>query len=411
MVLTAVLALTWLARRLPASEPLFLLFGGVLLGLVPSFGEVRLSGEVVLLIFLPPLLYAEALNVSLYQIKANFRVIVLLAVGLVLVTLVTVAATAHAFGLAWAVAFVLGAILSPTDATAVALVARGMPRRFVAMCRRRAWSTTVPRWWPMPWPSTSRSAGVRSPGVTPSDATTRATAGEGPTPTDWSAPSTAKITSRSGSRPSTRESSTASGSPKPCVLLPGACSSLLMPMSSRCTTPACPGRARAASTTTASSVFSHMSIRRPGSPSHDARRTHGGRGCRAARERSPPITARPTASSRLHMLPTPMSMTRVRVFIPAPSGHPLRRPGRSRNRLAPRLVWMPQERGAPSARRHRVGAPSPAGVRLRPASIPALVLRRSLTRGRREMAASSRCPRAPACGSATCSGPPGRIGP
>lgn len=158
VVLTAVLALTWLARRLPASEPLFLLFGGVLLGLVPSFGEVRLSGEVVLLIFLPPLLYAEALNVSLYQIKANFRVIVLLAVGLVLVTLVTVAATAHAFGLAWAVAFVLGAILSPTDATAVALVARGMPRRFVAMCRRRAWSTTVPRWWPMPWPSTSRSA-------------------------------------------------------------------------------------------------------------------------------------------------------------------------------------------------------------------------------------------------------------
>ncbi|MEV7681911.1 Na+/H+ antiporter [Streptomyces sp. NPDC088341] len=133
VVLTAVLALTWLARRLRASEPLFLLFGGVLLGLVPFFGEMRLSGEVVLLIFLPPLLYAEALTVSLYQIKANFRVIVLLAVGLVLVTLVTVAATAHAFGLAWAVAFVLGAILSPTDATAVALVARGMPRRFVAM--------------------------------------------------------------------------------------------------------------------------------------------------------------------------------------------------------------------------------------------------------------------------------------
>lgn len=131
VVLTAVLALTWLAQRLRVSEPLLLLLGGLVLAAAPDIGGVHLSGNVVLLGFLPPLLYAEALTISQYQIRANFRVIVLLSVGLVLATTATVAATGHAFGLTWAVAFVLGAVLSPTDATAVAAVARGLPRRFL----------------------------------------------------------------------------------------------------------------------------------------------------------------------------------------------------------------------------------------------------------------------------------------
>jgi CPA1 family monovalent cation:H+ antiporter len=131
VVLTAVLGLTWLAQRLGVSEPLLLLLGGLVLAEVPDVGGVHLSGSVVLLGFLPPLLYAEALTISQHQIRANFRTIVLLSVGLVLATTVTVAATGHAFGLTWAVAYVLGAVLSPTDATAVAAVARGLPRRFL----------------------------------------------------------------------------------------------------------------------------------------------------------------------------------------------------------------------------------------------------------------------------------------
>jgi Na+/H+ antiporter len=131
VVLTAVLALTWAARRLKVSEPVLLLVGGGLLGLTPAFHSFRLPPDVVLLIFLPPLLYAETLNISLQQIRANLRVIVLLSVGLVLTTAVTVAATAHGFGLGWAMAFVLGAVLAPTDATAVASVAKGMPRRIL----------------------------------------------------------------------------------------------------------------------------------------------------------------------------------------------------------------------------------------------------------------------------------------
>ncbi|WP_327237931.1 Na+/H+ antiporter [Streptomyces sp. NBC_01317] len=135
VLVTTVLLLTWVSRRLHVSEPVALLLGGVLVGLIPEFRHVHLSSDLILLIFLPPLLYAESLKISLHQILANLRVIVLLAVGLVLTTAVTVAATAHGFGMAWPLAFVLGAVLAPTDATAVASVARGMPRRTLTTMR------------------------------------------------------------------------------------------------------------------------------------------------------------------------------------------------------------------------------------------------------------------------------------
>jgi CPA1 family monovalent cation:H+ antiporter len=134
-VLTAVLVLTLLARRLRLVEPVGLLLGGVLLGLVPALGDVRLPPDVVLLLFLPALLYWESLNTSLREIRANLRTIVLLSVGLTLATAAAVAAVGHALGLSWPVAFVLGAVLAPTDATAVAAVARGLPRRALTTLR------------------------------------------------------------------------------------------------------------------------------------------------------------------------------------------------------------------------------------------------------------------------------------
>lgn len=135
VVLTAVLTLTWAARRLGLSEPVLLLLGGVLIGLIPHFHSLHVPSDVVLLIFLPPLLYAESLTISLHQIRANLRVIMMLSIGLVVVTAVTVAAAAHGLGMAWPIAFVLGAVLAPTDATAVASVARGVPRRMLTTMR------------------------------------------------------------------------------------------------------------------------------------------------------------------------------------------------------------------------------------------------------------------------------------
>lgn len=135
VVLAAVLTMTWLARRLRWNEPVMLVAGGCLIGLIPDFRGPALRPEVVLLLFLPPLLYWESLTTSLREIRTNVRGIVLLATGLVLATAAAVASVGHALGLSWPLAFVLGAVVAPTDAIAVAAVARGLPRRIRTILR------------------------------------------------------------------------------------------------------------------------------------------------------------------------------------------------------------------------------------------------------------------------------------
>ncbi|MDW6064258.1 Na+/H+ antiporter [Streptomyces sp. FXJ1.4098] len=132
---TAILAMGWLARRTGISEPLLLLAAGGLLGLAPAFDSVSLEPEVVLLLFLPALLYWEALTSSVREIRSNLRSIALQSTGLVIATAATVALAAHALGYAWPIAFVLGAVLAPTDAAAVAAVATAMPRRILTVLR------------------------------------------------------------------------------------------------------------------------------------------------------------------------------------------------------------------------------------------------------------------------------------
>lgn len=91
VVLAAVLTMTWLARRLQWNEPVLLVAGGCLIGLTPDFHRLALPPEVVLLLFLPPLLYWESLTTSLREIRTNLRAIVLLGTGLVLATAAAVA--------------------------------------------------------------------------------------------------------------------------------------------------------------------------------------------------------------------------------------------------------------------------------------------------------------------------------
>jgi Na+/H+ antiporter len=131
----AVLGLTLLARALRVAPPIALLIGGVALGFVPWLQDVRLPSDVVLLLFLPALLYWESLNTSLREIRANLRAVVIDAVLLVLATAGVVAVVGHALGLSWSVAWVLGAVVAPTDATAVAAIARRMPRRQLTTLR------------------------------------------------------------------------------------------------------------------------------------------------------------------------------------------------------------------------------------------------------------------------------------
>src|SRR4051794_30574677 len=114
-----------------------MVLGGVGLGLTHGLPEVELNPELVLLIFLPPLLYLSAFFANLRDLRANLRVISMLSIGLVLATVVAVAVIAHAFidHLSWPACFTLGAIVGPTDPVAATEIARrlGVPRRQVSI--------------------------------------------------------------------------------------------------------------------------------------------------------------------------------------------------------------------------------------------------------------------------------------
>ena len=135
-LLAAVAGLVMLSNVLRVPYPVFLVLGGLTLGLIPAVPDVELPPDLVLLVFLPPILYSAAFFSSPRDLRANLRPIGFLSIGLVLVTIVTVAVVAHAVtGLPWGAAFVLGTVLAPTDpVAATAIAARlGMPRRVVTI--------------------------------------------------------------------------------------------------------------------------------------------------------------------------------------------------------------------------------------------------------------------------------------
>ncbi|GIJ76263.1 monovalent cation:H+ antiporter, CPA1 family [Micromonospora phaseoli] len=130
-----VLVGTTIGGRYRVAPPVLLICLGALLALLPPFAEVTLAPEVVLLLFLPAILYRESLATSLREVRANLGIITLLAVGLVGVTMVAVSLVVQRFGVDPAVAWVLGAVLAPTDAAAVAGLAKRMPRRLLTTLR------------------------------------------------------------------------------------------------------------------------------------------------------------------------------------------------------------------------------------------------------------------------------------
>jgi monovalent cation/hydrogen antiporter len=135
-LLAAAATLLALAQVTRVPYPITLVLGGLALGFLPGMPEIQLPPDLVLVAVLPPLLYGSAFFTSLRELRANARPIGLLAIGLVLITTVAVAAVAHMAipGLNWSTAFVLGAIVSPTDPTASTAIAErlGLPRRLVA---------------------------------------------------------------------------------------------------------------------------------------------------------------------------------------------------------------------------------------------------------------------------------------
>ena len=135
-LLLAIAGLAVLAGLLRVPYPVTLVLGGAVIGFLPGVPTVELDPDLVLLIFLPPLLYGAAFFTSVRDLRRNAKPIALLSIPLVLVTMVAVAVVAHAtVGLDWGPAFVLGAVVSPTDAVAPAEIMRriGAPRRLITI--------------------------------------------------------------------------------------------------------------------------------------------------------------------------------------------------------------------------------------------------------------------------------------
>jgi len=136
-IIAAVALLLIAAERTNIPYPILLVIGGLGLGFIPGIPDVQLPPDLVLIAVLPPLLYGAAFFTSLRDLRENAFAITLLAIGLVLCTMVIVAVVAHELipGLGWGEAFVLGAVVSPTDPTAATAIAErlGLPRRLVAL--------------------------------------------------------------------------------------------------------------------------------------------------------------------------------------------------------------------------------------------------------------------------------------
>jgi len=136
-IMAAVALLLIAAERTSVPYPILLVVGGLGLGFIPGMPEIELPPDLVLVAVLPPLLYGAAFFTSLRDLRENAFAITLLAIGLVLSTMVIVAVVAHELipGLGWGGAFVLGAVVAPTDPTAATAIAErlGLPRRLVAL--------------------------------------------------------------------------------------------------------------------------------------------------------------------------------------------------------------------------------------------------------------------------------------
>ena len=134
-LLCAVAAVAGLARRFAVSYPIVLVLFGLGCSLLPHVPRVPLPPSLVFLVILPPLLYTAAWQTSWREFKYNLVSISSLAVLLVFFTAFGVAFAAKWWlpGFNWQLGFLLGAVVSPTDAVAATSIARkvGMPQRIV----------------------------------------------------------------------------------------------------------------------------------------------------------------------------------------------------------------------------------------------------------------------------------------
>jgi Na+/H+ antiporter len=127
-ILAIMIGLSAIADKVKLPYPVLLITAGVAIGFIPTLPDIELNPEIIFLIFLPPLLYESAFNINYKTFKTNFSTISTLAISLVFITACGIAVVAHYIipGMTWPLSFVLGAILSATDAVAAMSITKGL---------------------------------------------------------------------------------------------------------------------------------------------------------------------------------------------------------------------------------------------------------------------------------------------
>jgi monovalent cation/hydrogen antiporter len=137
LMLGVIGVMSYLSPKVAIPAPVLLSVAGVAWSLSPLLPSMEITPGVVLAVFLPPLLYSDAWQASWLDFRRWLRPILMLAVGLVAFTILVVGVVLHSAAprIPWAVCFLLGAIVSPTDTVAVHAVLERLrvPRRVTAI--------------------------------------------------------------------------------------------------------------------------------------------------------------------------------------------------------------------------------------------------------------------------------------
>ncbi|MDI3319769.1 Na+/H+ antiporter [Pinibacter soli] len=127
-IMAIMIGLSAFADKIKLPYPILLISAGIAIGFIPNLPNIELNPEVIFLIFLPPLLYDAAFNISFKEFRTHINTIGSLATGLVFITATGIAVITHYLipGMSWPLSFVLGAILSATDAVAAISITKGL---------------------------------------------------------------------------------------------------------------------------------------------------------------------------------------------------------------------------------------------------------------------------------------------
>jgi Na+/H+ antiporter len=113
-----------LAKKLKIAYPILLVVAGLLISLIPGIPTIKIEPEMIFIIFLPPLLYEGAFQVSWKELWKLRRIITSFAFIIVFLTAIIVAFVANTYipGISLALGFVLGGIVSPPDAVSAGAI-------------------------------------------------------------------------------------------------------------------------------------------------------------------------------------------------------------------------------------------------------------------------------------------------